>query len=96
MTCRHFVNACGPWSSQVALLAGIGDHTHSNHMMRVPLPVAPRRRCVFAFKCPSGSGAPEGIVPMVVDTNGSYFRSETNQSTYITGISPAKVITVDL
>ena len=91
MTCRHFVNACGPTAGKLALLAGIGDQTHPNPTVRVPLPVVPRRRCVFVFKCPERLGLTEGMVPMVVDTNGLYFRSETNQSTYITGISPPEV-----
>ena len=92
LNCRHFVNAAGLSASKVALMAGIGDLTHSDPTLRVALPVTPRRRCVFVVKCSSGPDAPEGLIPLVVDTNGVYFRSETNQSTFITGISPPEVL----
>ena len=89
--CRYFVNAGGPWAAAVARMAGIGDHAHPNPTMRVDLPVTPRRRCVFVVKCPDALNA-EGITPLVIDINGSYFRPETNQHSFLAGASPTKVI----
>ena len=72
-------------------MAGIGDPSHSNSTMRVGLPVAPRRRFIYVFKCPNTANAPKGVTPMVIDTSGLYFRREINQASYITGISPPEV-----
>ena len=91
LSCRYFVNAGGPWAANVAQMAGIGDQTHPNPAMRTGLPVAPRRRCVFVVKCPDGDDVPNEITPLVVDTNGSYFRSEMNQSSFIAGGKPPEV-----
>lgn len=70
-------------------MAGIGDQTLPNFTMRVGLPVTPRRRYVFVVKCPN---APKEITPLVVDTNGSYFRPETNQNSFLAGASPPEVV----
>ena len=71
----YVVVAGGPWSARVTAAAGVA-----------PVPVAPRRRCVFSFSC-----AP-GVVrdcPLVVDPSGQYFRREGNStSAFITGASP--------
>ena len=72
-------------------MAGIGDPSHSNSNMRVGLPVAPRRRFIYVFKCPNTANAPKGVTPMVIDTSGLFFRREINQASYITGISPPEV-----
>jgi len=86
--CRTLVNACGPWASRLALLAGVGDHTHPDPALHVPLPVEPRRRCVFVVKCPNG---PKENVPLVIDPSGSFFKPEKGGHTYIIGGSPSKV-----
>ncbi len=55
-----FVNAAGPWASQVASFFEVG------------IPVEARRRCVFAFTCPQ----PPHPCPLVVDPSGLWFRPE--------------------
>ncbi|XP_064384882.1 FAD-dependent oxidoreductase domain-containing protein 1-like [Halichondria panicea] len=81
--CDHFVNAGGPWASQLALMAGIGDPTHSNRVMRAPLPVKPRRRCVFVIKFPD---LITEEFPMLINIDGTYLRKEGVQNTFICGV----------
>ena len=90
LPCSHLINAAGPWAGQVARLAGIGDPSHLNPTMRVPLPVVPRKRMVFVFHCPEGPADP---VPLTVDPTGVYFRLERSgkDGMYICGRSPAVV-----
>ena len=66
-----FVNAAGPWAASVAGWAGID------------LPVRARRRCVFAFTCPT----PLPACPLVIDPGGLWFRPE-GRDQFICGISP--------
>jgi glycine/D-amino acid oxidase-like deaminating enzyme len=66
-----FVNAAGPWAAKVAGWAG------------VDLPVRARRRCVFAFTCPT----PLPACPLVVDPSGMWFRAD-GRDRYLAGISP--------
>ena len=66
-------------------MAGIGKNNHTSAVMRTPLPVEPRLRCVFVVKCPVGPSNS----PLVVDGN-IYWRQESNE-TYITGSSPPEV-----
>ena len=88
LNCGHLVNAAGPWASDIATMAGIGDPHHPNPVMRTGLPVRPRKRCVFVFKCPGG---PVTDCPLVVTPGGAYFRRENNSGTFICGVSPAQV-----
>ncbi len=88
--CDHFVNTGGPWASQLALMAGIGDPTHSNRVMRAPLPVKPRRRCVFVIKCPD---LITEECPMLINIDGTYFRKEGVQNTFICGVGTPEVCT---
>ena len=54
------VNAAGPWSGQVAAMAGLD------------VPVVPRKRCVFVFDSPEKiAGA-----PFIFDTSGAFMRPE--------------------
>lgn len=85
--CNHLVNASGPWASRVAAMAGVGLREHSNPIMHTELPVRPRKRLVFVFKCPEG---PTTDCPLVVDPSGVFFRRESAGSMFITGRSPPK------
>jgi FAD-dependent oxidoreductase domain-containing protein 1 len=66
-----FVNAAGPWASGIARWLGI------------ELPVRARRRCVFAFACPTTLER----CPLVIDTSGVWFRPE-GRNRFICGVSP--------
>jgi glycine/D-amino acid oxidase-like deaminating enzyme len=68
--CTVAVNAAGPWARHVADWAG------------VYLPVRARRRCVFAFTCPT----PIHACPLVVDVSGVWFRPEGRG--FICGVAP--------
>lgn len=68
--CSVVVNAAGPWARHVADWAG------------VDLPVHARRRCVFAFTCPT----PIQSCPLVVDVSGVWFRPEGRG--FICGVAP--------
>lgn len=70
------------------MMAGIGDRNQADPNLRVPLPVEPRRRCVFAVKCPNG---PPNDAPMVIDSSGAYFRPEGSKGMYLMGIGPPEV-----
>jgi FAD-dependent oxidoreductase domain-containing protein 1 len=66
-----FVDAAGPWAASVAGWLG------------VDLPVRARRRCVFAFSCPTSIER----CPLVIDTSGVWFRPE-GRNRFICGVSP--------
>ena len=88
---RHVVNAAGAHARPVLDLLAAGRPV-------LPLPVAPRKRCIFYVRCPSSSAtAGEGPstvplyhAPLTVDTSGVYFRPEGHGSTetFICGVSP--------
>ncbi len=88
LNCDYLVNATGAWAAKFARLAGVGDPKQNNPVLRVPLPVSPRKRCVFVFKCPSFE---ESSTPLVIDYSGAYFRRESGQATFLAGIAPPEV-----
>jgi sarcosine oxidase len=73
---RTIVIAAGPWSGEVAALAGIA------------LPVEPRRRSVFVFDVRQGEGR-EALppLPLTIDPSGVWFRPEGRF--YLGGTTPA-------
>ena len=77
-----FIIAAGPQSGHVANMAGIGC---GPDLMRVPLPVEPRKRYVYNVHAPQGPGL---ATPLVVDPTGFYFRREGHGHTYLCGMSP--------
>lgn len=86
--CNYLVNAAGPWGAALAQMAGVGGEAQPDPVLRVPLPVSPRKRCVFVFKCPTG---PEHDFPLIADYTGSYVRREGVGGTFLAGMSPPEV-----
>ena len=89
------VNCAGPHAAQIAQMAGIGIATSTglgddeNSVMKVDLPVRPRKRMVFVVKCPD-AGIDE--CPLVVLPSGAYFRMEGKGSgIFLTGQGPSLV-----
>ncbi|KAI9908441.1 hypothetical protein PsorP6_003613 [Peronosclerospora sorghi] len=72
------VNAAGCWSSKLLEACGIFDY-----------PVKPRKRSVFAFHCDAEEiWSGDAATPLVVDSNGVYFRREGSGGRFICGWSP--------
>ena len=93
LSCDFLINAAGAWAGKVARLAGVGDPKQDNPVLRVPLPVTPRRRCVFVFKCPSFEASCTST-PLVIDYSGAYFRRESGREPiFIAGMTPPEVLT---
>lgn len=81
---RHVVNAAGAQAeSAMNLLAGGPD------ALQYPLPVKPRKRCIFFFHCAAKEGVPP-VAPLTVDPSFVYFRSEGSgeNATFLCGVSP--------
>jgi glycine/D-amino acid oxidase-like deaminating enzyme len=70
VACGTLVNAAGPQAGDVAALAGL------------PLPVEPRKRCVFVVACRADLAA----MPLLIDTTGAWARPEGTG--FICGVSP--------
>uniref|UniRef100_M4BFM4 FAD-dependent oxidoreductase domain-containing protein 1 n=1 Tax=Hyaloperonospora arabidopsidis (strain Emoy2) TaxID=559515 RepID=M4BFM4_HYAAE len=72
------VNAAGCWSSKLLEACGVFDY-----------PVKPRKRSVFAFHCDAEEiWKGDAATPLVVDTNGVYFRREGSGGRFVCGWSP--------
>ncbi len=71
--CGHVVSAAGTRAGQVAKMIG------------ADLPVGPRKRTIFVFRCaePPAPGA-----PLMIDADGVFSRPEGNR--FVTGFSPEK------
>lgn len=80
------VLAAGAYSGEVAKLARIGT---GQGLLRVPLPVEPRKRYVYVFNT-QGQGAPGLGTPLTIDPNGTYFRRDGLGGNYICGRSPSE------
>ena len=83
--CNYFVNAGGPWAAELALMAGIGRSDHESSIMRTALPVEPRLRSIFVFKCTTD--IPN--CPLVVDRS-FYWRRESSR-VFLAGFIPPRV-----
>lgn len=57
-------------------------------VLSVPLPIEPRKRFVYVFKCNEGSGEAQLNTPLTIDPNGVYFRREGLSGCYLGGRSP--------
>jgi len=80
----QIVNAAGAHASSVMdLLAGTGAP------LVHPLPVRPRKRCIFFFHCSAPHGVPP-VAPLTVDSSLVYFRSEgsSESANFLCGVSP--------
>eukprot|EP00118_Oscarella_pearsei_P011470 m.77450 g.77450 ORF g.77450 m.77450 type:complete len:427 (+) comp36032_c0_seq9:855-2135(+) len=87
VSCNYLVNCAGPWSSDVAEMAGIGQQSENGDgILSIGLPVRPRKRMVFPFKCQNG---PSNICPLTLDPSGVYFRWE-RQGFFLSGKSPSE------
>ena len=84
ITSGAFIIAAGPQSGHIANMASIGC---GPDLLKVPLPVEPRKRYVYNFHAPQGPGL---STPLVVDPTGFYFRREGHGNNYICGMSPAQ------
>ncbi|CAK0845151.1 unnamed protein product [Prorocentrum cordatum] len=75
------VNAAGAHGGRVVEMCG---------PWAAKLPVEPRKRCMWAFRCAGGTAsapAPDAA-PLTVDPGGVYFRSEGSQGRFLCGVSP--------
>ncbi|GIY43781.1 FAD-dependent oxidoreductase domain-containing protein 1 [Caerostris extrusa] len=79
----HLVIAAGPFSAEIARLLHIGE---GSGLLKVPIPVEPRKRYVYVISCEDGPGID---MPLVIDPSGAYARREGLGGKYICGRSPA-------
>ncbi|CAH0389591.1 unnamed protein product [Bemisia tabaci] len=76
------VICAGPESGRLAKLAGVGSGAG---VRSIELPIVPRKRYVFTYRCPDG---PSLNCPLTVDPSGVYFRREGFGNLYLAGLSP--------
>jgi len=72
------INAAGAFSGRVVGMCGSGV---------TPLPVVPRKRCMFAVRTSAESSPPENT-PLTIDPCGVYHRSEGSKGRFVCGVSP--------
>jgi len=78
------VNTAGAFGGKVVQMCG----------EVTPLPVVPRKRCMFMFHVgqeASGDGhfpRPPDDTPLTIDSSGAYFRSEGSRGRFLCGVSP--------
>lgn len=83
---NYVVNAAGPFCrSLLDLLAT------PSAPLYYPIPVRPRKRCIFFFHCSAKDGVPP-IAPLTIDPSMVYFRSEGDGSSanFLCGVSPSE------
>lgn len=89
----YVVNAAGAkCESLMSLLAG-----PEKKQLLYPLPVKPRKRCIFFFHCSASDGVPH-IAPLTIDPESLvYFRSEGSggNANFLCGVSPKGNADVD-
>eukprot|EP00439_Symbiodinium_sp_Y106_P055603 s3359_g7.t1 len=83
-TTKTVVNAAGAWGGKVVAMCG----------EVTPLPVVPRKRCIFLFHA-GVEVASDGLhprppenTPLTIDASGVYFRSEGSRNRFLCGVSP--------
>ncbi|XP_065842241.1 FAD-dependent oxidoreductase domain-containing protein 1-like [Oscarella lobularis] len=86
ITCNYLINCAGAWAANVARMAGIGNENSKEEILRVGLPVRPRKRMIFAFKCNEKLSS---LCPLIIDPSGFYVRQESEQL-FISGKSPTE------
>lgn len=77
------VNAAGAYGGKLVQMCG--DVT--------PLPVVPRKRCIFMFHVGQEASScsfprPSDDTPLTIDSSGVYFRSEGSRGRFLCGVSP--------
>ncbi|OXU17326.1 hypothetical protein TSAR_006171 [Trichomalopsis sarcophagae] len=82
ITFSKCIVAAGAFSGEVAKMARIGT---GRGILKIPLPVEPRKRYVYCFHAPDGPGL---NTPLTIDPTGVYFRREGLANNYICGRSP--------
>ena len=95
---HRVVNAAGAFAGMfVDMLAAAAARRNTHTSSITPLPVEPRKRCIFVLDClPPGDfpwAIPPRSTPLVVDTSGVWFRPEgqcipCTTHTFIAGVSP--------
>ena len=89
---RTVVNAAGAHAHDVLTLLASDYPRHVTE-----LPVRPRKRCIFFFRCPAAATLPSSPpatplckAPLTVDGSGVYFRPEGRGTTdtFLAGVSP--------
>ncbi|SPP73635.1 blast:FAD-dependent oxidoreductase domain-containing protein 1 [Drosophila guanche] len=81
------VLAAGAHSGQLASLANIGSSHAKEALLRVPLPVEPRKRYVYVFST-QGENCPGLATPLTIDPDGTYFRRDGLGGNFLCGRSP--------
>ncbi len=86
---QNIVNSAGAWSGR--LVDCIARDLAIPHAIK-SVPVAPRKRCIFAVHCPGthqiNYPVPSPNTPLTVDPSGVYFRPEKQNGRFICGVSP--------